>query len=72
MIFEKFPDSIVNLKKLEDLRIDNSNLQNLPLDLTEKLESLESLYLSGNKKLTISKNIIEELKKKISFFSYFD
>lgn len=72
VIFEKFPDSIVNLKKLEDLRIDNSNLQNLPLDLTEKLESLESLYLSGNKKLTISKNIIEELKKKISFFSYFD
>ena len=70
IIFEKPPEYIINLKKLERLRIDHSNLLRLPL--IDNLELLKSLYLSGNKKLIISKNRIEKFRKKLSFFSYFN
>ncbi|MBY8989761.1 MAG: leucine-rich repeat domain-containing protein [Candidatus Lokiarchaeota archaeon] len=70
--FEKFPDSIVNLKNLEDLTIEHSNLQNSGLDLIEKLESLTHLSLSGNKELTMPENVIIELRKKLDYFNYFD
>ena len=72
IIIGKLPDSITNLKNLEDLRIDNSDLKDLPMKLIDKLESLEFLYLSGNKKLTISKKEIKELEKKIAKFIYFN
>jgi hypothetical protein len=72
VIFEKFPETIVRLKKLKDLRIDSSNLQHLPLSIIDSLKSLKSLYLSGNKKLIIPEKVIKKLEKKLSFFSYFD
>ncbi len=71
VILAKLPDTITNLKKLTKLTLKNTSLQVLPLPLIENLESLKKLYLAANKELKMSEKKIKELKKKITYFTYF-
>lgn len=72
VIFEELPDTMGKLKNLESLRISSTNLQHFPLKIIDNLESLRYLYLSNNKQLTIPKNELKELRKKIRSFNYFE
>ncbi|MHA1987357.1 MAG: hypothetical protein ACW98D_12025 [Promethearchaeota archaeon] len=67
----RLPETLIYLKNLTDLSIRNTDLKNLPLSLIEGLESLDWLYLAGNRELLIPEKKVKELKKKITHFNYF-